>query len=354
MFRVRDSVVLDTSEMLIGHDEVSQVIVCSNRRGLLDSADRIGAVTVSTRAEGFDFGRVMLRIVREFRIDSLLCMGGSAAPLLSERDIEWMAHELAEENTVIVNNPLSTDLIAVRPASILTSIELPAFDNFLGYLIWEAGFRRIVSDGRPWLWFDLDTPTDYLILETRKELRKRTEKALSELNWPREPIRAALKALGKRRPELFLGGRVGTRIIDFLNHHLMSRVRTISEERGMKALGRDSAGKVRSLMAEFIEAVGFKTFFRLISECCDAAFIDSRVLFSHWSSGETDANDRYNSDLFRLEKIRDPRIREFTGEALRARIPVLLGGHGLVGGSLWALASALPRAEFLVPRSRGG
>lgn len=352
MFGVREAVVLDTCEKLISHRRISRVIVCSDRERLLGSADRIGAYVVNTQA-GFNFARTLIDVVRQFEIDSLLYMGGSAAPLLREEDVEWMADQLETGDVVIANNALSADFIAVSPTSVLSGIDLPVTDNFLGYLIWEAGFKRILTEERPWLGFDLDTPTDYLILETQKGVGKRTAEALRGLDWPRDAVRESKEILSRPRPELFLAGRVGTDIVDFLNGHLKSRVRVLSEERGMKALGRDLKGEVCSLLAEFVDSMGPERFFDLVSRCCDAAFIDTRAAFSHWTRGEPSVNDRYNSDLFRWETIDNVKIREFTKAASGARVPVLLGGHTVVGGGLWSLASMVPRAQFLKPGSSG-
>ncbi len=70
----------------------------------------------------------------------------------------------------------------------------------------------------------------------------------------------------------------------------------------------------------------------------EAAVIDSRVLLAHrlgadqirWPSAE----DRHASDLLLHERIVDPWLRALTRAAADAPIPVLLGGHTLVGPGL--------------------
>ncbi|HET8787068.1 MAG TPA: hypothetical protein VFM38_15650, partial [Candidatus Limnocylindrales bacterium] len=52
--------------------------------------------------------------------------------------------------------------------------------------------------------------------------------------------------------------------------------------------------------------------------------------------------DRFASDLLLHERIAEPWLRELTSSAARAAIPVLLGGHSLVGPGL-PLALKRPR-----------
>jgi hypothetical protein len=70
----------------------------------------------------------------------------------------------------------------------------------------------------------------------------------------------------------------------------------------------------------------------------DAALVDSRVLLAHrlgadevaWPAAE----DRYASDLLLHERIADAWLRELTRSAAEAAIPIVLGGHTLVGPGL--------------------
>lgn len=63
------------------------------------------------------------------------------------------------------------------------------------------------------------------------------------------------------------------------------------------------------------------------------------MLFNHLRIVPS-ASDRFYSDLLRVDEIADPTVREFTRAAANAKIPVLLGGHSLVAGGLWALIDA--------------
>ena len=107
----------------------------------------------------------------------------------------------------------------------------------------------------------------------------------------------------------------------------------------MRASGRQARGEVRSLLGYHYQQVGPARFFEHLAQLGQAVFLDSRVLFAHlgiWPS----ASDRYNSDLRRPERIRDLAVREFTQHALDASVPVVLGGHSLVSGGMYALVEA--------------
>jgi hypothetical protein len=68
---------------------------------------------------------------------------------------------------------------------------------------------------------------------------------------------------------------------------------------------------------------------------CDAAIVDTRVLLAHrLGAGEGSwppPEDRFASDLLLPDQVRDPWLRELTAAAVEAPIPMLLGGHSLVG-----------------------
>ena len=108
----------------------------------------------------------------------------------------------------------------------------------------------------------------------------------------------------------------------------------------MRADGRLSSGQVRSLMGMHMKCVGPERFFRdVVPQLGQAAFLDDRVMWAHlrlWPS----ASDRFSSDLFQPEHITDPFVRRFTEAAASCPVPVLLGGHSLVTGGLYALVEA--------------
>ena len=70
----------------------------------------------------------------------------------------------------------------------------------------------------------------------------------------------------------------------------------------------------------------------------DAAIVDTRVLLAHRfgadQAGWPVAEDRYASDMLAPDAVADPWLGALTASAVGAPIPVLLGGHTLVGPGL--------------------
>ena len=118
--------------------------------------------------------------------------------------------------------------------------------------------------------------------------------------------------------------------------------------RGARAAGRVAAGDRRgdgttrgavrapaSVLGIVLDEAGPGALGDLLARLCDAAIVDTRVLLAHrlgadettWPSAE----DRFASDLLLSERVVDPWLRALTASAAAAPIPILLGGHTLVG-----------------------
>ncbi len=242
---------------------------------------------------------------------------------------------------LITNNIQSADLVAFNISGAFNRIELPAMDNVLATALRDRlGLKLELTPLSPGLLFDLDTPIDALVLGDSPFAGARTRACLAELDWDYSRLRRAKQVLNGNYREIVLIGRVGAPVMERLNSRLRIRLRVFSEERGMKALGRLERKEVASLMGYLLERAGLPDFFHYLSRVADAAFIDSRLFMAHNRYSFSD-RERFLSDLGRFEEIEHPWLKNFTREAFFCPIPVLLGGHSLVSGSLWAIAEEL-------------
>ena len=102
----------------------------------------------------------------------------------------------------------------------------------------------------------------------------------------------------------------------------------------MAAAGRGH--QARSLLGFLLDELGPERFFERLAELGDAVVLDTRVLEAH-AGVSPSREDRFQSDLAAPAAIREPFLRSLTEAAIRAPVPVLLGGHSLVSGGLMLL-----------------
>jgi hypothetical protein len=307
-----------------------------------DGPDRLSrlpaGVTVDADCGAFHFGRRLAGLIEQHHIESIVYFGAGSVPLLRGSDFAAIASGLgAATGVVISNNFYSGDLIAFRPASALLGVEPPAADNALPRLLRDqAGLESLPLPRSTATQFNIDSPADLVPLALHGGAGPRLSCLLSSLNLDMAPYRRCLPLLTDPSAEVLVAGRVGSQVWQYLERESACRVRFFSEARGMVAGQRWSAGGVRSLFAYHLQAVGVARFFEELATLGDAAFIDTRVLLAHLGLHPSRA-DRFLSDLGRASEIEDAFLREFTEAAARATIPVMLGGHSLVSGSLMAL-----------------
>ncbi len=339
---VRKQVVLDTAEKLAGVKEIDQVVLVTNYPDLADMARGLGiTVDLETGSTPFHFGRRLREVIVAHQIENVIYMGGAAAPLLTGREFGDVAASLKRErNLVIMNNVQSADLVAFSPARAIDEIELPDKDNPLGNLLREIGMRRVLIPNSGRVNFDLDTPTDILILGLHPLCGPRAKKVIADLRWSRDKIDQAFEVLKQPSREVAVIGRVGPAVIQYVNSNMVHRMRVFSEERGMKALGREDRGEVVSLLGFMVQELGPEKFFSYLAKTSDVAFIDTRVIFGHLRKQLSDW-DRFQSDLGRHDLVQDPWTKEFTRCAQEAKMPVVLGGHSLVAAGLWLFAEMI-------------
>jgi hypothetical protein len=295
--------------------------------------------------EAFHFGQRLAGAIERFGLAHALYFGAGSAPLLSQDMIGriWTALISAIESgerIALTNNLHSSDWAAFTQArDALPIVRRANRDNSLAWMLQEDGGWAVSSAAflSPSARMDLDTPADLAIVRAHPACSLRLRAALQDPPLDRVPIGDVLRVLARDGSRAALIGRVAPQAWDALSRATQCWIRVFSEERGMAASERLARGEVRSLIERMIARWGPGAFFAELAQVADVAIIDSRVLMAaagHYPG----AGERFASDLFLLDAIHDPWLREFTAAARAAPLPVLLGGHGVVAGGLHALA----------------
>ena len=332
--RAHRAIALDTIERAQSSSAFSSIVVATDSEDLARQLE--GRVEIDLDQGPFHFGERLRRIIARYRVSQPFYLGGGL-PLLDIEELGDIAHQLeASSETVITNNLYSSDLVAFTPGSAIEKVELPATDNPLALALVRAGLKLVTLPLSLATIFDVDTPTDLMVLKLHPGAGPRARAYLDSLDLDLSRLRRALACFSDVNAEVLVAGRVGSYLWPRLERNTACRVRTLAEERGMRADGRDERGEARSILGLYLDQVGVRRFFHDLGQLGQAAFIDSRVIFAHRRLHPT-AADRFNSDLGRVAEIADPFIREFTQGALESPIPVVLGGHSLVAGGLLAL-----------------
>ncbi|HHX73282.1 MAG TPA: hypothetical protein GX699_00060 [Firmicutes bacterium] len=340
----RHAALKDNLQKISALPEVERIILVTNQPSLaaLAGLPRVCVETNNLSPEQFHFGRQLQNLVDRYRCRAVLCMGGAAVPLMAAEEWSFVCREiLAGEKRYVTNNVQSADLIAFNPAAVIKQYAPPATDNALALLLrYDARFTQILLPVTLGTQFDIDTPTDLLILAASPFGGRELRAALDSFHLRTDRLQQLKTVLCGQYEEVALIGRVGAPAISRINKHFKVRLRVFSEERGMKALGRLERNEVVSLLGYWIDEIGPEKFFARLADTVAAALIDTRVLFAHRKKELSDA-DRFYSDLGEHELIADPFVREFTRAAKNCGIPVILGGHSLVTGGIFALAEEL-------------
>jgi hypothetical protein len=317
-----------------------------HRRGFLSA----GAADVVVRREPPDdvsFGARLRRLLRELEPAGLVVLGAGSIPLAVTGDLRaFVDAAAADEPGALANHRHSADCIAIaRAREGLRDLPDLASDNALPRWLDEvAGVPVQDLRARRRLAVDIDSPLDLVVLE-----RAWGAPALPVPDDPwAGPVRerlASLRALA-RDPgaELLVAGRTSSAEVRWLEGNTRSRTRVLIEERGLRTaavgvtVGRPNRRPARSILGELLDRDGPASLGRHVAALADGALVDSRVLLAHrlgaderaWPAAE----DRFASDLLLPDRVRDPWLAELTRAAAEATVPVLLGGHSLVGPGL--------------------
>lgn len=344
LLTVRHAALRDNLDKLMAVPEVGRIILATNRPEFkaYESLNKVVVEVNSIPPAEFQFGQQLINLIERYQVRTVLCMGGAAVPLISVAELQWLCQQvMAKEQRFVTNNVQSADIIAFNPAYILRQFPPVATDNALALLLrYDAKFEQVLLPLTLGTQFDIDTPTDLLVLATSPFGGEHLRQALGQLSLPMEKLQQVKAVLQGQYNDVVMIGRIGAPAMERLNKNLKVRLRVFSEERGMKALGRLERNEVVSLLGFWLHEIGPERFFTYLAQTASAALIDDRVLFAHLGKEPSDA-DRFYSDLGLFEKVQDPFVRDFTRAAQQCSIPVVLGGHSLVTGGVQALVEEL-------------
>ncbi len=304
-----------------------------------------GADEVVVRSEPRDdtaFGARLRRLASELVSGGLVVLGAGSIPLASHADRRaFVETARGSAPAALANHRYSADAIAIACAhEVLASLpeDLEADNALPRWLAEVAGVPCHDLGRRRRLAMDVDSPLDLVLLE-------RAGLGLPALGAEGDVVRTRLAALAAvaadHGAELLVAGRTSSADLRWLETRTRSRTRALIEERGLRTsaigdrVGRPNRRPPRSLLGERLDTEGPGALGRMVAGLADGALVDSRVLLAHrvgaderaWPSAE----DRFASDLLLAERIRDPWLAELTASAATARVPIVLGGHSLVG-----------------------
>ncbi len=286
--------------------------------------------------DGRPFGSRLRDVVAELGDGGLIVLGSGAVPLATPSDRRDLVTAAAADGPrALTNNRYSADVIAVAQArrALGTVPDVPTDNALPRWLEEHAGVPVDDRRRRTRLGIDIDGPLDLVLLGGR------WRSWLQGADTAR--VRAILDAVGSvvadPAAELVVTGRVSATNLAWLEARTASRTRALIEERGLRTRRADQR-PAASVLGALLDRDGPESLGETLAQLADAAIVDTRVLLAHRfgadEAGWPVAEDRFASDLLLTASIEDAWLRALTASAVHAPIPVLLGGHTLVGPGL--------------------
>jgi hypothetical protein len=315
-----------------------------HRVGFLEvGADEV--TVVAGPPDGRTFGARLREYVAVGRPAGVVVLGSGAIPLADAADRRAFVEAAASPGRrALANNRFSADVVAVSSAGNLMDVGDLATDNALPRWLAEVTGYEVSDLAQRWrLGFDIDGPLDLALLGRRAWLAPPPAGILDAVGPRLAAVRAVVRDPGA---ELVVAGRLSAAGLAWLERSTASRTRALIEERGFRTRPT-SQRPVRSSLGLLLDRDGPGALGAILAELGDAALIDTRVLLAHRFGGNERgwpaAGDRFASDLLLADRIADPWLRALTAAARDAAIPIVLGGHSLVGPGLrLALRSGRP------------
>lgn len=339
---------------------------------------RAGATSVrivSGPPDDTPFGARLRQLVATHRPGGVVVLGSGSVPLATAADRRAFVDTAASnERHALTNNRYSSDIVAIGCAERLLDVPDLAGDNALPRWLEEVAGYTVAGRRRWRLAIDIDGPLDLVLTGkvaalagaaksavdidgavakgvTSPDVRYRTTPVGRDeisLDVALDRLAAVASVATDRRAELVLAGRTSASTLAWLERSIAARIRALVEERGLRAsssLAQSRAGGARtrtrppvSVLGMVLDRDGPAALGERLGQLGDAAVVDTRVLLAHrlgpdeadWPSAE----DRFASDLLLADRIHDRWLRDLTASAAAAPIPVVLGGHTLVGPGL--------------------
>jgi len=325
-----------------------------------DSIDRdtlveAGAVPLPTSSTPFHFGQTLAGIVDEKGFQQAAYFGGASAPLMTESmlqhvfdRIEGVAHP-----TVVVNNYHSTDWMVLNQAEVLPQLQHRLTnDNSLGWVLHhDADFDVQVVLPSAASQVDIDTPGDLLMLHRHPSLGSGLKKFLESAPATcLDVVDRILEIMCTPASSLTLIGRTSPQLWKMLNERTKIWIRSFAEERGMIASGRFDREEVRSLIGEIVEDWGYQRFIDFLARLSNGVLWDTRVWMAHRGKWPSTA-DRFAADLGWVDRIVDEPLKKLAHSVHQCDIPIIMGGHGVVAGGIYALLESLETADYQPSRN---
>jgi hypothetical protein len=300
---------------------------------------RAGAASVRVQSgppDDLPFGARLRGIALDSAAGGLVVLGSGAVPLLTAADRRrFVAAAAADGHVALANNRYSADIVAIAHArDVLATVPDLTTDNALPRWLEERVGYDVADLRHRWrLGVDIDGPLDLILLGGR------WARAIDPSD--RATVEARLGAIravvADPHAEIVITGRTSPGAMTWLAGAGAARVRAIVEERGLRT-SLPGQRPPASVLGALLDRDGPGSLGDHLARLGDAAIVDTRVLMAHrLGADERDwpvAEDRFAADLLLPERIADPWLRDLTRAAASASIPIVLGGHTLVGPGL--------------------
>lgn len=363
MDSVREEMAIGLCERLVSVGVFHRVVLCTDRDGLAGRAiQRIAELDVykfhGTGDVEFHFGERLCEVVKAYGFKSFLYFSGGSGQLMDEEDICSFASTTltapykslcSSARYIVANNAYSSDMFGISDSSCLMGLNgnLPSSDNeFAMWFCMTFDADIVPLPSQMAFQFDVDTPVDALIMSTMEKSSIDTEGmlgfvknegllfVLNRMFTKIEMAKAVMKGPGG---EFTLIGRVPPSSVSYLNSILKCRIRTFSEERGMRSFKRDVRGEAKSIFASYIKRCGIRNFVNDMSDMTGLAFVDTRVLLSSLGC-RLSTEERFASDLLMTDCLKDELAYELADAFSTSSCNFICGGHCLVSWGVRSIA----------------